>query len=291
MARSIILAAVLALTTAVTAHAVPFTNITLGDRDNFGFGSLAGLVSFTGAPVDANGNGVFDPGEFLPDINRNGQVAVRQGDNYDNRSAAEKGGAALTGVGFTNVGSNGSQWTDITLSSTFLPAADFPDGDPERPNEPVFVFDFNVASADIVPGTPLVLTLLLGDYDTGVFAFVNVHGSDGSTTRIRLTQQPDDVDGLVQLLVVPLTFGQVFTPIPGGFHGQLTVDTDLRIEPYTIWDFAQLAAAQTAPPGVAEPSTILLLGSGLVLLAIILGRRKIQAGRMARQRSRSSRSA
>ena len=281
LARSIVLATLLALTTAATVHAVPFTNITVGDRDSFGFSSLAGLVSATGAPVDTNGNGVLDAGEFLPDINRNGAVAVRQGDNYDNRSAAEKADTLLTGAGFTNVRSRGSEWTDLTLSSTFLPAADFPDGDPTRPNEPLFIFNFNVASADIVPGTPLVLTMLFGDIDVGR-AFVIV-GIDGSRTRIALTHQPDAADGLIQSLVVPLSFAQVFEPIPGGFHARVAVDTKLRIEPYTVWDFVQLAAAQTPPPAVAEPSTILLLGSGLVLLAILLGRRKVQAGRMTKQ--------
>jgi hypothetical protein len=280
LARSIALATVLLLGIAATAHAVPFTGITLGDRDSFGIASLAGRLAANGGPVDTDGDGILGPGDFLPDLNGDGVVAVLRDDNFDNRTGAEKAGTALTGTGFTDAGSRGSQWTDLSLSSSFTPAIDFPDGDPARPNAPHFVFDFTVAAADAAPGTPMVLTVVFADFAVGR-GRVDILGADGSTTSLDLTPHPRGADGLVQALVVPLSFDQVFVPVAGGFRGTLTVDFGFPVEPYLAFDFAELGAlAQSAP--VAEPSTILLLGSGLVLLAIILARRRVQTGRVVR---------
>ena len=52
-----------------------FRFISIGDKDGFGFKDTKGLIRgnlFTGkgGAADANGNGRLDPGEFLPDINK-----------------------------------------------------------------------------------------------------------------------------------------------------------------------------------------------------------------------------
>lgn len=65
----------------------------IGDIDGFGI-APAGLVRATPAPhnqpADVDGDGLLEPGEFLPDWNRNGNTAVRSGDDFDFRSTAER---------------------------------------------------------------------------------------------------------------------------------------------------------------------------------------------------------
>jgi len=48
----------------------------IGDVDGFGYAPTAGLFSASGGPADTDGDGILEPGEFLPDLNRNGSVAV-----------------------------------------------------------------------------------------------------------------------------------------------------------------------------------------------------------------------
>jgi len=78
----------------------------IGDRDGFGFDPafLEDKLGTTGLPVDTDGNGRLDPGEFLPDLNENGQFdecPPPDGDGFDHRSDEEK--AALDGAQFTDV--------------------------------------------------------------------------------------------------------------------------------------------------------------------------------------------
>src|SRR5258706_5717850 len=125
------------LLTASTAFATPFDFVRIGDVDGFGF-NPTGLVRATGAPhttpADTNGNGLLEQTEYLPDLNKGGSVCTGCGDDFDNRSLAEKVNALLGGNGYTNVGSLGAKWTDVALStSSTLP--DFPDpGGPAVPN-------------------------------------------------------------------------------------------------------------------------------------------------------------
>jgi hypothetical protein len=79
--------------------------------------------------------------EFLPDLNQNGAVATGNGDDFDNRVAAEIANTLIQGSGFTDTWSLGAKWTDVALStSSTLP--NFPDpGGPGLPNEPFFIFD------------------------------------------------------------------------------------------------------------------------------------------------------
>src|SRR5438105_2025081 len=147
MGRLTLAAAVAAFLLAPPAMAVPFDFVRVGDLDGFGFTNTSGLVRATGAPhttpADTNGNDLLQQTEFLPDLNKNGSVATGSGDDFDNRSAAEIANTApVGGHGFTDTGSSGSKWTDISLSTSFT-GPNFPDpAGPGVPNQPEFLFQF-----------------------------------------------------------------------------------------------------------------------------------------------------
>ena len=69
------------LTLPLTAQAESFQSIRIGDADGFGFTSTAVLarpIQGVGpGPADSNGNGVLEPDEFLPDLNRDGGSGMR----------------------------------------------------------------------------------------------------------------------------------------------------------------------------------------------------------------------
>src|ERR1700704_3136833 len=92
-------AAIAALFVASPALAVPFDLVRIGDVDGVGYTTLSVLVRATPAPhptpADTNGNGLLEPTEFLPNLNKNGILATGQGDDFDHRSAAEISNSAL----------------------------------------------------------------------------------------------------------------------------------------------------------------------------------------------------
>ncbi len=63
----------------------------IGDIDGFGFSSTTGLNSFSGDPADTNGNGILEPGEFLPDLNGDGRYdpASPSKDLFNNQEAGD----------------------------------------------------------------------------------------------------------------------------------------------------------------------------------------------------------
>lgn len=134
---------------------MPFTSIRIGDGDGFGFGSGGGLLNFEGNPVNVDGLGPLRSGDFLPDRNQDGQVKNSSGDDFDNRTAGEVSGTSLTGSGFTNVRSSGSQFTDLSLSQNYDTTGfpnPFPDSTSNDRNNASFVFDFTVDENDISAG-------------------------------------------------------------------------------------------------------------------------------------------
>jgi hypothetical protein len=114
------LTAVGSLNFASSAKAAGFTSIRIGDADGLGYENAAGYKAANGGAANVDGKGVLGAGDYIPDLNQNKILATGQGDDFDNRSVAEKGKNYLTGSGFTDKGSSGSQFTDISLSTSYL---------------------------------------------------------------------------------------------------------------------------------------------------------------------------
>ena len=250
------------------ASPIPFDFIRIGDRDGFGYTSTAGLFRTTGAAADTNGNGLLEQGEFLPDLNRNGSVATGSGDDFDHRSAAEKANtAAPGGSGFTNGATTaGSKWSDISLSTSFT-GPDFPDpGGPGVPNQPVFIYDFFVASDAIIASQQMFFNLVFGDYDVSP-ANVTLTFASAAGRTVALSLQPGAADGLIQAATALLDFNEVFTATAGGWNGLVTVSFIAPNEPYTAFDYTEISVTQISGT-VPLPPTVPLVGLALVMLAL-----------------------
>jgi peptidoglycan hydrolase CwlO-like protein len=126
-AKKVSIISLLALLTSIgsiigasSANAAGFSSIRIGDKDGFGYGKAEGYSAANGGKANVSGKGVLTNGDFLPDLNKNGKLATGQGDDFDNRIGAEKSNKLVTGSGFSDKGSTGSKYTDISLSTSFL---------------------------------------------------------------------------------------------------------------------------------------------------------------------------
>ena len=229
------------------ASAEPFEFIRIGDADGFGFARTADLVRATqephDRPADSDGDGILGEGEFLPDLNRDGGVAYRSEDNFDNRSVDESGNRAHKCVGCLTVGerTSGSIWTDLSLSIT-APNVDWPDSNgPSTPNNAVFVFDFKVSGDDIVPGAQIFFNLVFGDYDIDP-ALIAVQFRDSQPRALELANQGLLLDGLIQGRSAVLDFDDVFEPDgEGNWDGLVLVIFLAPADPYTAFDYVELS--------------------------------------------------
>lgn len=244
-----------------TAQAQSFEWVRIGDADGFGFtetGSLGRPIQGVGpGPADTNANGILEPDEYLPDLNRDGGVWYRGEDNFDNRSDAERTdeGHACQGCLAIGAKTRGSNWTDLSLSPT-APDDDWPDlNGPATPNSAAFVFDFTVHADAIVRGTEMFFNLVFGDYDIDpAVVFVRFKNAPARVLHIP-NQRFRNVDGLIQARTSRLPFNDVFTrDADGNWHGFLTVIFDAPIDPFTAFDYVELSldsgvSAQLIRPG------------------------------------------
>ena len=185
------------------------------------------------------------------------------------------------------MGSNGSKWTDVALStSSTLP--DFPDPlGPGTPNEPVFEFKFKVLGGDITTGQTLFFNVLFGDYDVAapgppvVPAKIALTFATGPTQILPLSLQPGASDGLIQASFTNLNFFDVFTAdgLTGDWIGYLKVAFDADVEPYTAFDFTELSLVPIATSAVPEPGSVLLVATGALAL-VARGIRRRRAARV-----------
>ncbi len=287
--------------TMTSAYAAPFDTIRIGDIDGFGYGTGSGLNAANGGAANVGAGGVLGAealptiGDYLPDLDGDGTVQIFQGDDFDNRSAAEIAGSSLQGSGFTNVATTGSQFTDISLSQSYddssaagnvfdantgTSGAGGPFPTPPSPalsNQPGFVFDFFVASGDIANNTPVFFNMLFGDYDITP-ASIEFTRANGTSFGASVTPQNSALgqDGLIQSAFATLAFGDVFTAAIGGWDGYLMVDFLAPNEPYTAFDFVELSVDPITPNVVPVPAAVWLFGTALVGL-VGFGRRKNKA--------------
>ena len=246
------------------AEGPAFSLIRIGDADGFGFAETDRLARPTfgigPGPADSNANGRLEPGEYLPDLNRDGGVWWRGGDNFDNRSAVEAADTGHRCDGCRAIGpaTRGSNWTDLALSASAT-APPWPDlNGPALPNNATFVFDFTVARDAITEGAQIFFNLVFADYDVDP-AVVFVRFADA---RPRLLAIPNqllaNVDGLIQQRSAVLQFAEVFTAdADGDWHGRVAVIFDAPIDPFTAFDYVELnllSAVALAAPATAQIS-------------------------------------
>ncbi|MGK7939865.1 MAG: choice-of-anchor C family protein [Crocosphaera sp.] len=234
-----------------------FSTIRIGDFDGFGFGEGEGLTAAYGGPVNNDGSGLLSVKDFLPDFNGDGKFSNRDGgDPFDNRSDAEVAGTSLTGDGYEDMGSTGSDYTDVFLGKAFgykdspTYGNSFPDGDPNTlPNTPGFEFRFKVAKDKLPQGTRLFLNVVLGDFDVEPIQVILKSGNGKTVTKNVIASAKGDKDGMIQNSYVPLDFNQVFSDGDGSgetgyWVGYLDVDFDAPEEPTLAFDFAEIATKE-----------------------------------------------
>ena len=196
-------------------HPGPAAAVTviIGDPDGFGISPTGGLVRADGAhsnPADVDGDGILEPGEYLPDWNANGSCAIGSADSFDNREAAELADTI------------GAQWTDYAVEGSG--AADGLQ----------LVFTFPVpASTDGDFGTGHFVNFVFGDYDVTP-AEVDI---DGLTVPMEVQAAADD--GLVQS-----TFAGV--PWESMTDGEVVITLSAPDEPYLAFDYALLDTVRIA---------------------------------------------
>ncbi len=198
------LLALTALTLSTNAFAV---SQLIGDIDGFGIDPI-GKFNTRGLPADTDGDGIIEAGEFLPDWNRSGAVAINNGDNFDLRSSAELSAT------------NGAQYTDVSLVGS------------GASHLKKFTFNFAVpqpGSADY--GLDHYINFVFGDYDVYP-ASIDVDG-----TVVALTLQGGGADGLVQ---------KAFATVPwtAMLDGQVVITVIAQREPYLAFDYALLDTDQ-----------------------------------------------
>jgi len=277
------------------AHAALFEYIRIGDVDGFGYGSGSGYTAANGGAANVGPGGMLYGGDYLPDLNNDGILATGSGDDFDNRDAAEVGDVKFSAVGASvnTAAMAGSDFTDIALSTSYgssqaankvwnHPADAYGSGGPfpapptSVPNQPGFVFDFSVAASDILFGTDVYFNMLFADYDVWP-ANIKITSHDGSIKTLGITLQNNATDdGLIQTAFSTLAFNDVFWGVDalGNHLGYLKVDFVANKEPYTAFDFVELSVDPISPDPIPEPGSILLLGTGILGLAVALKKLK-----------------
>ncbi|RJP57590.1 MAG: PEP-CTERM sorting domain-containing protein [Candidatus Auribacter fodinae] len=233
LAASIILAQV-SVSFAVTLY--------IGDKDGFGYGSAAGYVNELGGNPDANGNGILDPGDALPDRNTNGSVASGSQDDFDYRSAELSA-------------TNGAYYTDVALSNSNEAA--FPNQNYIAHNV-LFTFNFTVPTiGDIDYGQDHFINLVYADYDVNPMTAI----VEGATVVLEGTTTFGGIDGFIWRAYKVVSWSDML-------DGVVTITIHAPDEPYVAFDYALLDMEPIQVPevGIPEPATMALFGSALVAL-------------------------
>ena len=187
--------------------------VVVGDPDGFGM-DPAGLMRADGAhtnPADADGDGIIEVEEFLPDWNLNGSCAVGSGDSFDFREPDE-----LAAV-------DGAQWTDYAVEG----GGGVADG-------AQFIFEFVApVEGDFDFGVGHFINFVFGDYDV----FPTEIDIDGLT--VELDVQGGGNDGLVQAAFAGVPWDTMT-------DGVVVITVHAPNEPYLAFDYTLLDTARIA---------------------------------------------
>ena len=234
-------AIVTAMMSALPAGAV---SIQIGDVDSFGFNaSDPSLQNVAGDQIDLNGDGVLGVDEALPSLDGNSSVATGSGDDFDNRSAAEKADDA-------------AKWTDVSLSTSF-------DAGPGDLDDVAFTLTFSAPQSGDADYVDHFLNIISGDVgDPGGSVTV-----DGTTQTITSFAGEGLLDGGV-------TLTSVIIPLADMLDGQLDFSFS-GSDPYVAFDAMLLDPSQRAPetPAIPVPASLPLLAAGICGLALLRRRR------------------
>jgi hypothetical protein len=260
--------------------------IRIGDIDGFGYGAAPGFQAANGGPANVNEPGVLTNLDFLPDITGNGGLATESNDQFDLRSAEELADTAnALGLGVTNaVGTVGSAFTDISLATTYGAARAnnqvliggnpttslvYGSGGPfprppsnELPNQPGFVFSFDIDKSIVSPPAGIFFNLIFGDYDVTP-ARIRITRADASSELVSLRRQNTGQDGLVQAATAELAFSDVFTDIGAVYHGYIKVDFEAPNEPYTAFDYVELSTIAIEIPEPTSAAFAMMIAMGM----------------------------
>ncbi|MDX9702022.1 MAG: PEP-CTERM sorting domain-containing protein [Candidatus Auribacterota bacterium] len=222
--------------------------IYIGDKDGFGFGAAEGYKNANRGPCDINDNGILDMGDGLPDLNNNQIVATGQGDDFDNRSTAEKNAT------------DGSKYTDVALSNSFSSVW----GTKKYVAHNVqFIFTFDVPQEDDSDyGCDHFINLVYGDYDvTPMYAVV-----EGVQVELQGNQY-GGIDGFIWRAYHVVQWADML-------DGEVVIRIYAPDEPYVVFDYALLDMEPLAISAIPEPATLILIGLGI---AGLIGKVKKQS--------------
>jgi len=182
----------------------------IGDIDSFGFDELSSLVGADGKPVDRNNNGILDSGDVLPDLNRNGYVAVGHGDDFDNRTDDEINDL------------NGSKWTDVVLLKPTTIG-------PGPANNAEFIFNFDVPQIDASDyGKDHFFSFVYADYDVNpMYAVI-----EGDKLNL-LGNSDGGADGFIWRAYSVISWNDML-------DGEVHIKIVAPGEPYVAFDYALL---------------------------------------------------
>lgn len=216
------------------AHAI---TLYIGDSDGFGYGNAQGFVGADGRPAQRAGNPqILDPGDALPDRNRDGFVYVFRGDDFDYRDGNEK----------NNIGNSGVIWTDVSLSRS-NPTS--PGTGPYRADQAEFTFRFTVP----VAGDPdfeqdHFVSLVYADYDVDPM-YAEVEGR-----RVEMKDnQFGGFDGFIW---------RAYTVVPWSNlrDGRVVVKIIATKEPFVAFDYVFLGSKEISIVNTSLSWLMLLLG-------------------------------
>ena len=184
----------------------------IGDPDGFGI-EPSGLVRASSShvdPADVDGDGILEPGEYLPDWDANGSCAIGSNDTFDFREPDELNAT------------DGAQWTDYSVEGGG--AAD----------GATFRFQFPVPSpGDFDYEDPHFVNFVFGDYDVSPTE-VSI---DGNVVVLNL--QGSGNDGLIQSAFAGVRWEAML-------DGEIVVEVLAPGEPYLAFDYVFLDTTRLA---------------------------------------------